>query len=157
MEQIKALLEEYLWHYVNASERNRVQLLDAAQFTHNLHKSLATSKSPFEVVLGRQPLTPIDVMQRDLDGSCPAAYRMAQERMEVLQEARDSMEIAVRRIEHYANRSQLKEDLSASGSFSRLHLRCGSTSPPSVPYAAWFRNMTAPSSFFTAWVGWPTG
>lgn len=35
------------------------------KFAHNLHRSSLTGNSPFEIVLGWQPLTPLDVVQRD--------------------------------------------------------------------------------------------
>ena len=60
-EQINALLEEYLRHYVTTSQKNWVSLLDAAQFCYNLHKSSATGLSPAKLVLGQQPLTPSEV------------------------------------------------------------------------------------------------
>lgn len=56
-------------------------------------------KSPFEVVLDRQPLTPLDVVQRNQDGSCSVVHRVARERTEILQEAWDSLEIAIRRMD----------------------------------------------------------
>ena len=53
MEQIKALLEEYLRHYMTASQKNWVSLLDVAQFCYNLHKLFDTGLSPVELVLGQ--------------------------------------------------------------------------------------------------------
>ena len=41
-ERVNALLEEYLRHYVTASQKNWVELLETAQFCYNLHKSSAT-------------------------------------------------------------------------------------------------------------------
>ena len=43
------LLEEYLRHFVAASQRNWVTLLDTAQFSYNLHKSSATEMSPLKL------------------------------------------------------------------------------------------------------------
>ena len=48
-ERINHLLEEYLRHYVTASQRNLVILLDTAQFCYNLHKSSATEMSPLKL------------------------------------------------------------------------------------------------------------
>ncbi|KAL5795199.1 hypothetical protein ACOSQ2_000019 [Xanthoceras sorbifolium] len=76
-ERINALLEEYLRHYVTASQRNWVELLDVAQFCYNLHKSLATGMSPVELCMGFQPLTSLEVVQQKDQGLCPAAYRFA--------------------------------------------------------------------------------
>lgn len=55
------------------------------------------------MVLGYQPLTPIDVVQRNIDHSCLAMHKLACERMEILQEACDSLELAIKHMEHYVN------------------------------------------------------
>ena len=62
-------------------------LLDTAQFSYNLHKSSATEMSPFEIVLGIQPMTPLDVSKSKNQGMCPAAYRVARDKLEMLSEA----------------------------------------------------------------------
>ena len=51
--RINHLLEEYLRHYVIASQRNWVALLDTAQFCYTMHKSSTTKMSPFKIVLGK--------------------------------------------------------------------------------------------------------
>lgn len=48
-------------HYVTASQKNWVELLDMGQFCYNLHRSSATGKSPFEIVYGQQPLAPHEI------------------------------------------------------------------------------------------------
>lgn len=60
-ERMNQLLEEYMRHYVTASQRNWVDLLDVAQFSYNLHKSSATGLSPFELLYSFQPTVPIEV------------------------------------------------------------------------------------------------
>lgn len=40
-ERRNGLVEDYLRHYVTASQKNWVNLLDSAQFSYNLHKSSA--------------------------------------------------------------------------------------------------------------------
>ena len=102
-ERINHLLEEYLRHYVTASQRNWVELLDTAQFCYNLHKSSATEMSPFEIVLGKQPMTPLDVAKSKNQGKCPAAYRVARDRLEMLSEAQDSLRKAQQRMKKYAD------------------------------------------------------
>ncbi|KAF2317305.1 hypothetical protein GH714_019960 [Hevea brasiliensis] len=57
-ERFNGLLEEYLRHFVNASEKNWASLLDVAQFYFNSLKSSTTNKSPFEIVTSQQPLVP---------------------------------------------------------------------------------------------------
>lgn len=39
----------------------------------NLHKTLATETSLFEIVLGRKPMTALDVAKTKNQGKCPAA------------------------------------------------------------------------------------
>ena len=70
--RINHLLEEYLRHYVTASQWNWVALLDTAQFCYNLHKSSATEISPFEIILSKQLMTPLDVAKTKNKGKCPA-------------------------------------------------------------------------------------
>ena len=82
-ERINHLLEEYLRHYVTTSQRNWVTLLDTAQFCYILHKSSALEMSPFEIVLGRHPLPPLDVAKSKNQGKCPAAYIVARDRLEM--------------------------------------------------------------------------
>ena len=55
---MNALLELYLRHFVNANQKDWAKLLDIAQFSYNLQRSEATNKSPFELAMRQQPLTP---------------------------------------------------------------------------------------------------
>ncbi|KAG6478499.1 hypothetical protein ZIOFF_061942 [Zingiber officinale] len=88
-ERINHVLEEYLRHYVTASQKNWLGLLDSAQFCYNLHKSSATEKSPFEIVMSEQPTTPMEIAKQKSGGKCLAAYRYAREKQELLEEAQD--------------------------------------------------------------------
>ncbi|KAL0301975.1 UNVERIFIED_CONTAM: hypothetical protein Sradi_6474300 [Sesamum radiatum] len=103
IERVNALVEDYLRHYVSATQRNWVDLLDVAQFSYNLHKSLATGMSPFELAYGRQPTTPYEVSVQKMSGKCPAAYRLARSKQELLDEAKDSLAKAQRRMKKYAD------------------------------------------------------
>ncbi|KAL0438986.1 UNVERIFIED_CONTAM: Transposon Ty3-I Gag-Pol polyprotein [Sesamum latifolium] len=76
-ERVNALVEDYLRHYVMASQRNWVDLLGLAQFSYNLHKSSAMDMSPLELVCGRQPMMPHEVPVQKSGGKFPAAYRFA--------------------------------------------------------------------------------
>ena len=51
-ERVNALLEKYLRHFVTASQKNWVDLLEAAQFCYNIHRSSLTRVSPFELAIG---------------------------------------------------------------------------------------------------------
>ncbi|KAA0046216.1 reverse transcriptase [Cucumis melo var. makuwa] len=57
-ERFNYMLEEYLRHFVNARQKNWVQLLDIAQFCFNGQASSSIGRSPFEIVSGRQPVLP---------------------------------------------------------------------------------------------------
>ena len=59
--------------------------------------------SPFEIFLGRQPMTPLDVAKSKNQGTCPAAYRVSRDRLEMLSEAQDSLRKAQRRLNKYAD------------------------------------------------------
>ena len=105
-ERVNALLEEYLRHFVTATQKNWVELLDAAQFSYNLQKSTATGFSPFELANGQQPLTPYEVAKQKTGGKCPAAYRFARNKQEMLEEARDSLHKAAKRMKKYADKGR---------------------------------------------------
>ncbi|KAK9162889.1 hypothetical protein Syun_003791 [Stephania yunnanensis] len=102
-ERINSLLEDYLRHYVNASQYNWVDLLDTTQFCYNLHKSSATKLSPFEVVTGQQPATPHEVVKSKSMGSSPAAYRFARNKQEPREAAQDNLANAVRMMKKYVD------------------------------------------------------
>ena len=90
-ERVNAMLEEYLRHYVTATQRNWLELLDAAQFSYNLHRSSATDASPAELCLGFQPVTPARLPLLRGQGPCPAAFRFAEAKAELLARAYDSL------------------------------------------------------------------
>ncbi|KAL0320232.1 UNVERIFIED_CONTAM: Transposon Ty3-I Gag-Pol polyprotein [Sesamum radiatum] len=90
-ERVNALLEDYIRHYVAASQQNWMDLLDVAQFSYNLHKSSATGMSPFELVYGQQPRTPHEVPVQKMGSKSPAAYQLARNKQELFDEANDSL------------------------------------------------------------------
>ncbi|GMI95203.1 hypothetical protein HRI_003189600 [Hibiscus trionum] len=75
-EHVNALLELYLRHYVSANQRDWAKLLDVAQFSYNLQQSEATNRSPFEIVLGQQPTTPLSLATR-YEGKSPTAFKFS--------------------------------------------------------------------------------
>ena len=46
------MLEDYLRHYVTASQKNWLDILDSTQFSYNLYESASTGMSPFELAMG---------------------------------------------------------------------------------------------------------
>ena len=77
-EMINVLLEEYLRHYVTATQKNWVDLLDTAQLFYNLQRSSTTGMSPFELVIGMQPRMPLEVANQKTRGNSPTTYKLAQ-------------------------------------------------------------------------------
>lgn len=111
-ERVNALLEEYLRHYATASQSNWVELLDTAQFCYNLHRSSSTGKSPFELATGQQPLMPHEVAKTKSQGKCPAAYRYARSQQELIDEAKDSLSKAIRKMKKYADQGRRPREFS---------------------------------------------
>ncbi|KAL4567168.1 hypothetical protein LXL04_022742 [Taraxacum kok-saghyz] len=72
-ERVNHLLEIYLRHYVSANQKNWAKLLDVAQFSYNLQQSEATGRSPLELVMGQQPLTPQE-LTKSYKRTSPHAY-----------------------------------------------------------------------------------
>ena len=61
-ERVNQMLEEYSRHYVITAQSNWLELLEPAQFSYNLQRSLATGMSPFEVSIRSEPCTPLGVL-----------------------------------------------------------------------------------------------
>ncbi|KAH0655292.1 hypothetical protein KY285_030174 [Solanum tuberosum] len=68
--------------------------------------SSATEKSLFELVLGMQPNTSLEVAKSKFQGKCPTSYRYARGKQEKLDEAQDSLRKATRRMKKYADQHQ---------------------------------------------------
>lgn len=105
-ERINALLEEYLRHYVSASQKNWLDLLDVAQFSYNLHRSSATGQNPFGLVYGYQPLSLPEITRQRSGSKCLAAQNFALERQEMMEMARDNLAKAARRMRKYADQGR---------------------------------------------------
>ncbi|GKB46820.1 putative nucleotidyltransferase, ribonuclease H, partial [Tanacetum coccineum] len=101
-ERVNALLELYLRHYVSANQHDWAKLLDVAQFSYNMQRSEATGKSPFELVTGRQPLTP-NALAASYEGSSPAAYKTMKEWHEQADLARASLDKAAKKMKKWAD------------------------------------------------------
>ncbi|KAG9450049.1 hypothetical protein H6P81_010014 [Aristolochia fimbriata] len=101
-ERVNQILEDYLRHFVSANQKDWPNLLDIAQFSFNLQKSEATGYSPFEVVLGRQPSLPIEVLPKQSKKSAPAHF-MLKRWKETQDLARVYLHKAARRMKKAAN------------------------------------------------------
>ncbi|GJV01079.1 reverse transcriptase [Tanacetum coccineum] len=100
--RVNALLELYLWHYVSANQHDWAKLLDVAQFSYNMQRSKATRKSPFELVTGRQPLTP-NALAASYEGSSLAAYKTINEWHEQADLAWASLDKAAKKMKKWAD------------------------------------------------------
>nr|GFA56267.1 mannose-P-dolichol utilization defect 1 protein homolog 2-like [Tanacetum cinerariifolium] len=92
----------YLRHYVSAKQHDWANLFDVAQFSYNMQHSEATGKSPFELVTGRQPLTP-NALAALYEGSSPAAYKTVKEWHEQADMARASLDKETKRMKKWAD------------------------------------------------------
>ncbi|KAL3534955.1 hypothetical protein ACH5RR_003416 [Cinchona calisaya] len=101
-EWANALLELYLRHYVSSTQQNWAKLLDVAQFSFNLQVNESTGKSPFEIVMGQQPLTPSTVVAGQKGGN-PATYELAKTWEEEADLARASLQKAAKKMKKWAN------------------------------------------------------
>ncbi|CAM8878010.1 unnamed protein product [Rhodiola kirilowii] len=104
-ERFNALLEQYLRHYVSANQKDWAKLLDVAQFSFNLQQSEATNKSPFEVVLGQQPNTPLS-LAAPYKGASPAAFKFTKAWHEQAELARESLQKAASRMKKWADKKR---------------------------------------------------
>lgn len=75
------------------------------QCCYNFYRSSST-KSPFELATGQQPLKPHEVAKMKSQGKCPVACRYAHPQQELINEANDSLAKAIRKIKKYANQGR---------------------------------------------------
>ena len=61
MERVNLVLQEYLQNYVNADQTDWVDHISMAEVSFNNTKYSGTEFSPFMVVSGTEPLSPIDL------------------------------------------------------------------------------------------------
>ena len=106
--RVNQMLEEYLHYYVTASQKNWLELLEPAQLSYNLQRISTTGMSPFEVAIGFEPRTPLDVLvtEQPRSSRSPTTYKFAKSRQDLLDEARDSLEKASRRMKKYADKGR---------------------------------------------------
>ncbi|KAH9722467.1 Endonuclease [Citrus sinensis] len=101
-ERINGLLEMYLRHYVSTHQRDWAKLLDITQFSYNLQRSEATGKSPFEIIIGFQPMTP-NAIASTYGGKSPAAHKLAREWHEEADITRAYLDKAARKMKKWAD------------------------------------------------------
>ncbi|KAK3012642.1 hypothetical protein RJ639_008598 [Escallonia herrerae] len=108
-ERFNSMLEEYLRHFVSATQKNWVKLLDVAQLCFNSRKSSSTGKSAFEIVNGQQPLLPHTVNVPNA-GKSPRAISFSEEWRQNIDLARSYLEKAARRMKKHADKNRRSQE-----------------------------------------------
>ncbi|KAK3025937.1 hypothetical protein RJ639_040853 [Escallonia herrerae] len=108
-ERFNSMLEEYLRHFVSATQKNWVKLLDVAQLCFNSRKSSSTGKSAFEIVNGQQPLLPHTVNVPNA-GKSPRAISFSKEWRQNIDLAHSYLEKAARRMKKHADKNRRSQE-----------------------------------------------
>ncbi|KAK3033183.1 hypothetical protein RJ639_036975 [Escallonia herrerae] len=108
-ERFNSMLEEYLCHFVSATQKNWVKLLDVAQLCFNSRKSSSTGKSAFEIVNGQQPLLPHTVNVPNA-GKSPRAISFSEEWRQNIDLAHSYLEKAAKRMKKHANKNRRSQE-----------------------------------------------
>ncbi|KAK3006526.1 hypothetical protein RJ639_015790 [Escallonia herrerae] len=113
-ERFNSMLEEYLRHFVSATQKNWVKLLDVAQLCFNSRKSSSTGKSAFEIVNGQQPLLPHTVNVPNA-GKSPRAISFSEEWRQNIDLAHSYLEKAARRMKKHADKNRRSQEFNVGG------------------------------------------
>ncbi|KAK3027010.1 hypothetical protein RJ639_041165 [Escallonia herrerae] len=108
-ERFNSMLEEYLRHFVSATQKNWVKLLDVAQLCFNSRKSSSTGKSAFEIVNGQQPLLPHTVNVPNA-GKSSRAISFSEEWRQNIDLAHSYLEKAARRMKKHADKNRRSQE-----------------------------------------------
>lgn len=101
-ERMNSLLECYLRHFVSANQKNWKYLLDIAQFSYNLQVSESTGKSPFEIIMGQQPIMPSTLPA--VSETHHPAVKEARNLQTSIEEAKACLHKAQRRMKNWADK-----------------------------------------------------
>ena len=105
IERVNALLELYLRHFVSANQKDWAKLLNIAQFSYNLKRNEATNKSPFELAIGQQPLTP-RTLTIGYTGRSSTTFKFAKKWHEQADIARSYLDKAAKKMKKWANKKR---------------------------------------------------
>ncbi|KAK3022710.1 hypothetical protein RJ639_046694 [Escallonia herrerae] len=108
MERFNIMLEEYLCHFINVTQKNWVKLLDVAQLCFNSCKSSSIRKSAFEIVNGQQPLLPHTVNVPNT-GKSPRAVSFSEEWRQNIDLAHSYLEKAAIRMKKNTDKNKIPE------------------------------------------------
>ncbi|XP_021721483.1 uncharacterized protein LOC110689045 [Chenopodium quinoa] len=100
--RFNGLLEEYLRHFVSANQKDWVKLLDVAQLCFNAQKSTTSNRSPFELVMGQQPLLPHTIATSE-EGRSREAREFKREWQQNMEVARAYLERASKRMKKWGD------------------------------------------------------
>ncbi|KAK2974075.1 hypothetical protein RJ640_015745 [Escallonia rubra] len=99
-----SMLEEYLRHFINTTQKNWVKLLDIAQLCFNSHKSSSIGNSAFEIVNGQQPLLPHKVKVPNT-GKSPRVVSFSEEWRQNISLAHSYLEKVAKRMKKLADKN----------------------------------------------------
>ena len=111
-EQVNLVLQEYLRNYVNADQTDWADYISMAEFSYNNTKHSGTGFSPFMVVFGTEPLSPIDLaLQRTSakngdEGKVVETKLFLEERKRILELAKETLRRAQKRYEKQVNKNR---------------------------------------------------
>ncbi|KAK3016950.1 hypothetical protein RJ639_007326 [Escallonia herrerae] len=108
-EQFNSMIEEYLRHFVSATQKNWVKLLYVAQLCFNSRKSSSTGKSAFKIVNGQQPLLP-HIVNIPNAGKSPRAISFSEEWRQNIDLAHSYLEKASRRMKKHADKNMRSQE-----------------------------------------------
>ncbi|KAK3012761.1 hypothetical protein RJ639_008109 [Escallonia herrerae] len=108
-ERFNSMLEEYLRHFVSATQKNWVKLLDVAHLCFNSRKSSSTGKSAFVIVNGQQPSLPHTVNVPNAWKS-PRAISFSEEWKQNIDLAHSYLEKAARRMKKHADKNRRSQE-----------------------------------------------
>ncbi|XP_022148918.1 uncharacterized protein LOC111017468 [Momordica charantia] len=103
--RFNSVLEEYLRHFIDARQKNWIQMLDVAQLCFNCQKSTTTGRTPFEIVCGRQPVLP-HVVDHPYVGKSPQAYNFTKEWCQSIEVAQAYLEKASKHMKKWADKKR---------------------------------------------------
>ncbi|KAK3003758.1 hypothetical protein RJ639_018387 [Escallonia herrerae] len=108
-ERFNSMLKEYLRHFVSATQKNWVKLLDVTQLCFNSRKSSSTGKSAFEIVNGQQPLLPHTINVPNAEKS-PKAISFSEEWRQNIDLAHSYLEKAARRMKKHVDKNRRSQE-----------------------------------------------
>jgi len=108
---------------LKANPRSWEDMLSFVEFAYNRSRHSATKLTPFEVVYGCNPLTPLDMLPRPLkDGEHPPAARLAEHIQDLHRRTRDQLHRRAEMLARSKNRGR-KEMIFQPGDLVWVHLR----------------------------------